>query len=170
MDLVGSCPSTCTCPCAMDCSCVPCTCGELTDADNDLTSDYEERTYWNGTSCVCNSCNSSIPSSIDPSIDPSSSLIGDSSNLTLALTQMAFESYPGGTTGAATTGAVALAVPAPLPMFPPSGVPQPGVPGQPSIFGGGGSYSCRRCSGENVSFSIRLFSLELISRFFGQNF
>ena len=39
------------------------------------------------------------------------------------------------------TGAVMMAAlsPPPLPMFPPSGLPQPGVPGQPSVFGGGGA-------------------------------
>ena len=67
-----------------------------------------------------------------------------------------FESYPGGTAGAATTGAVALAAltPAPLPMFPPSILPQPGVPGQPSILGGGGAIPAAAVTVRKLHFEL----------------
>ena len=96
-----------------------------------------------GTYDYCYACPSlSTSSSSQHNIDSSSDSV--------------FESYPGGTAGAATTGAVALAAltPAPLPMFPPSILPQPGVPGQPSILGGGGAIPAAAVTVRKLHFKL----------------
>ena len=76
-----------------------------------------------------------------------------------------FENSPGGTTGVATsvgTLALAAAAPPPLPLFPPQGLPQPGV-----ISGGGGAIPASALTVRKLQFKI-YFGIYLLLVYYKQ--